>query len=679
MATRIGVDIGGTFTDLLLYDDIEKTVNACKVLTTPHSPDEGCITAVKTGVPPEKLAQADYFMHGTTVGLNALLQRKGAVVGLLTTTGFRDVLELRRGDRSHQNLLFWRRPEPLVPRHLRLPVRGRIYTNGGVYKPLAGEDVLAGLDVFRQEGVTSIAVVFMNAYANPEHEMEAERLLREAGFEGGISLSHRVSGEYREYERTTTSVVDAFVRGVMSEYFGRLDRRLRELGFKGTSLITRSGGGSMTFDEASERPFETIMSGPVAGVSGTAELANKLKLNGVVCADVGGTSFDTSLVVGGRAELLYEGEIVGMPLQVPWVDVRSVGAGGGSIGYNDHGLLRVGPESAGAVPGPACYGRGGTRATSTDAAFYLGMLGAGEFESGLTLDRDLATRALQDLADELGISIDEAAQGVMRISTSAMADAVREITVERGIDPAGLALMCYGGAGPLWSCLLALDLEISTIVVPPYAGTFSAWGLLGADPTGTRARTRLLELDEGGIQEANEVAGELFADMAEQQDRQVAGSLPMRKEIALDIRFVGQEHSLTVTVPSGQGVITATPGEILALFLEKYRDAFGGALDIAVQVVSIRATAQQPLPARDDAVGLHTGTPAPRSACEAYSFTRDRYMSFAVIAQRDIDAGETIHGPAIINELTSTTYVDAGFRLEMDASGSMFICTTEGT
>ena len=452
MATRIGVDVGGTFTDLLFYDDEGKVISACKVPTTPHSPDEGVINAVKQGVPLEKLAKTDYFMHGTTTGLNALLQRKGAKVGLLATEGFRDVLELRRGDRPRQNMLFWENPEPLVPRHLRLPVGGRITTKGEEYKPFNPEDVKAAVEVFKQEAVTSVAVAFMNAYVNPEHELEAERVLREAGFEGGITLSHRISGEYREYERTTTAVVDAFVRGVMAEYFHRLEAQMRELGFKGTALITRSGGGSMTFQEAADRPFETIMSGPVAGVEGTAELSRRLKLKGAVCADVGGTSFDTSLVVDGRPELLFSGEIEGLPLQVPWIDVRSVGAGGGSIGYMDRGLLRVGPESAGAVPGPACYGRGGERPTTTDAAFYLGMLGTGEFESGLTLDREKCTKALQNLADELKISIEEAAQGIMRISTSAMADAVREITVERGIDPGELALMSYGGAGPMWSC-----------------------------------------------------------------------------------------------------------------------------------------------------------------------------------------------------------------------------------
>lgn len=674
MATRIGVDIGGTFTDLLFYDEESNTVSACKVPTTPSSPDEGCLNAVHQGVPIEKLAQTDYFLHGTTVGLNALLERKGAVVGLLATEGFRDVLELRRGARSPQKPLFWRQPEPLVPRNLRMPVRERIYANGDVCLPLEAGDVQAALKNFKQSGVTSIAIAFMNAYANPEHELEAERLLREAGFEGGISLSHRISGEYREYDRTSTTVVDAFVRGVMSEYFQRLEAQLQDLGFKGTGLITRSGGGSMTFGEAAERPFETIMSGPVAGVEGAAELAKKLNLKGLVTADVGGTSFDTSLVIDGRPELLYQGEIVGMPLQIPWVDVRTVGAGGGSIGYKDvGGLLRVGPESAGAVPGPACYGRGGTQPTTTDAAFYLGMLGPGEFESGLTLDRELATQALQNLADDLGISIDETAQGIMRIATSAMADAVRELTVERGIAPDELALLSYGGAGPLWSCLLALDLELSNIVVPPFAGTFSAWGLLGADPTSTRARTRLLPLNEEGVEQASAIAQELFSELAMQQEKQAASGLAIQKEIALDMRFVGQEHSLTLTVRSVDGDINASVKDIFEQFCDKYREAFGGVLEVGVEIVSVRATLLQPLPSRENASDAESGEPPPATSCEAYSFTRDEYMTFAVVARKAMAVGERLEGPAIINELTATTYVDAGFSAEVDPSGSLFI------
>src|SRR5690606_10972947 len=268
----IGVDIGGTFTDLVYFDEETGETVAAKVPTTPDAPEEGVVRAIRESVPTDVIARADYFLHGTTVGLNALLERRGAVVGLLSTRGFRDVLEIRRGDRAEMYNLFWQQPEPLVPRRLRLPVSERVLADGTVRQQLQSEDVVAALESFRAEGVTSVAIAFINAYANPVNELAAAEALRAAGFDGEISLSHMVSGEYREYERTSTTVIDAFVRARMSGYLKRLASRLREIGFKGTFLVTRSGGGSMTFAEADERPFESIMSGPVAGAEGAAEL-----------------------------------------------------------------------------------------------------------------------------------------------------------------------------------------------------------------------------------------------------------------------------------------------------------------------------------------------------------------------------------------------------------------------
>ncbi|HJU48587.1 MAG TPA: hydantoinase/oxoprolinase family protein, partial [Gaiellaceae bacterium] len=330
MATRIGVDVGGTFTDLIFYDDETGEARVSKQPTTPAAPQDGVLATVADAVPPEKLAEAAYFLHGTTVGLNSLLTRTGAVVGLLATRGFRDILEMARGDRGDPYDLFWRQPDPLVPRRLRLPVTERIRADGEVWTKLAADDVRAAAEVFAREGVTSVAIAFLNAYANPAHELAAEQELRAAGFTGEISLSHLISGEYREYERTSTTVIDAYVRPRMTGYLRALDGRLRGEGFAGEAIVTRSGGGAMTFGEAEERPFETIMSGPVAGAEGAGELARRLGLAEVITADVGGTSFDTCLVSDGRPQLRYEGIVEGMPVQSPWVDVRSIGAGGGS-------------------------------------------------------------------------------------------------------------------------------------------------------------------------------------------------------------------------------------------------------------------------------------------------------------------------------------------------------------
>lgn len=353
MTTVIGVDVGGTFTDLVLHDAATGEIRVAKQPTTPSAPERGVLAAVDAAVPADLLARCRHFVHGTTVGLNALLERRGATVGLITTAGFRDVLEIRRGDRDDPYDLFWTPPPPLVPRRLRLEVAERVAADGSVVRDLEPEDVRRAAETFAAEGVDAVAIVLVNSYANPAHEARAAELLRQAGFAGPVSLSHEVSGEYREYERTCTTVVDAFVRHRMGPYLHNLDRELRARGFAGELLVTRSGGGALALAEAAARPFETILSGPVAGAAATARLAASLGIGTAVAADVGGTSFDTALIEDGRLPLLYQGEVVGLPLQSPWVDVRSVGAGGGSIAYADAGgLLRVGPRSAGADPGP---------------------------------------------------------------------------------------------------------------------------------------------------------------------------------------------------------------------------------------------------------------------------------------------------------------------------------------
>ena len=519
MATRIGVDIGGTFTDLIFYDDETGAEIIGKVPTTPESPDEGVISAVRGSLAPEQIANSQYFLHGTTVGLNSLLERRGAKVGMLCTKGFRDVLEIRRADRDEAYNMFWQPPPLLVPRYLRIPIAGRLRADGQVHEALSEDDVRSAVETFLAEDVATIAVTFMNAYANPVHEKRAGEILREEGFKGDISVSHQVSREYREYERSTTTVIDAYVRPRMTRYLNRLREGLGSSGFTGNLLVTRSGSGSMTFNEAMDRPFETIMSGPVAGAEGSGELARTLNLGDMVTADVGGTSFDTCMIINGRPQLMYEGQVVGLPVQTPWVDVRSIGAGGGSIAYVDEGgLLRVGPRSAGADPGPASYGRGGKEPALTDAAFLLGMLGEGKLASGIGLDKEAAKEAFRPVADALSYSIEEAARGVMTIASATMANTIREITIDQGIDPRELSLLAFGGAGPLMSTLLARELDVARIIVPPHAGNFSAWGLLGADLTQATARTQVLSLSESGLSQGNQFLEEMFEELESRQE-----------------------------------------------------------------------------------------------------------------------------------------------------------------
>jgi N-methylhydantoinase A len=661
MTKQIAVDIGGTFTDVVISDDETGQVLVAKGPTVPKSPDTGVLRLLDNDVSPGEVAGADYFLHGTTVGLNALLEREGVSVGLVATEGFRDILEVRRGDRGDPYDLFWAPPPALVPRRLRIPVRGRILTDGSVLTPLEVGDVDLAFETFQKEGVVSVAVALINAYANPEHEQLVVERLQQLGFRGPISTSHTLSREYREYERTSTCVIDAYVRPRVGEYLQRLETGLEERGFHGEALVTRCGGGALTFLEAAARPVETVISGPVAGVVGAALLAQAHGFARAISADVGGTSFDTCLILDGRPDVKYEGVIEGMPVQTEWVDVRSIGAGGGSIAFIDAGgLLRVGPHSAGADPGPACYGRGGLEATATDAAMALGLMGTGELAGKLRLSADLAWKALTRVADQGSISEEQAARGILEVNTAAMAGAIREITVERGEDPRAAAIIAFGGAGPVFATLLARDLDISTILIPVHAGNFSACGLLASDLVQTASQTRILRVRDGVIDTVQATVDELHYHLVDRSARAGLGHYT----VAVDMRFVGQEHTLTVAVASNEGRITVSADQIGNDFLQQYNETFGLVLaDTEVEIVTMRVTLTVPrggsLPSLTPSVAAGDGATSP--SIRAWSFEDDRWMEFASVHRESLRAGDTVAGPAVIAESTATTYMDVGY------------------
>lgn len=661
MSTRIGVDIGGTFTDLVFYEEQSGAVVVAKVPTTPQRPESGCISAVRASVPNEILRRATYFLHGTTVGLNALLERKGAKLGMIVTAGFRDVLEIRDGTRGEPYNIYWVPPKPLVSRELRQPVRERTAFDGSVVTPLSESDVLAAYGTLRDANVASIAIAFLHSYANPAHELAAERTLRAAGFSGPLSLSHRVSGEYRDYERFSTTVIDAFVRARMSGYLQKIEDELRAEGFEGVCLVTRSGTGSMTFAEAHDRPAETINSGPVAGVEGASQLARRLRIPNLITADVGGTSFDTALIIGGRPRIVHVGMVAGMPLQTPWVDVRSIGAGGGSIARVDvGGLLSVGPQSAGAEPGPICYGRGGTEVTVTDAALFLGMLGDQPLASGLVLDRDAIEGPLAQLARRLNYTSEKLATGIISIVGNHMANLIRELTIEQGLDPRNFTLLPFGGAGPLMATQIARELDVREVLIPRHAGNFSAWGLLGADLLRDRARTKVMLLTDAAIAACNEILGEmvplLVADFSKFGGS--SGHLIDSVDISLDLRYDGQEHTLPISPSHTGGCISAPATEIAEVFHRAYRDRYGGSLEERIQIVTTRATLRSSLPGWTDKFRYETGG---CNSAQAFSFASNTRMTFKTLHRGDLVCGEVGVGPAIIYEPTTTTYVDSDF------------------
>jgi N-methylhydantoinase A len=438
-------------------------------------------------------------------------------------------------------------------------------------------------------------------------------------------------------------------------------------------LLMRSGGGAMTFDEAAARPFETILSGPVAGVEGAASLAREHELGQVIAADVGGTSFDVSVVVEGRPQQLNEGEVIGFPVQAPWVDVRSIGAGGGSVAEIDAGgLLRVGPRSAGSDPGPACYGRGGTEATVTDAAFALGMLGKGRLAGGLRLDSAPGEAALSKLGSTLNMNVHEVAQGIMRVASAHMADAIREITVERGLDPRDGALMAFGGAGGLFAILLARESDIPQVVIPPFTGNFSAWGLLGADVTQTAAQTMIAPLDDASTGAAENVLAELLGELRRRPGGGADnGASP---EAALDLRYEGQEYSLTVPVPlAAEGSIESDSGRIATAFEQAYGRIFGHRMEEGIEIVAVRGTLRTEMRERVRAPEPSgDGNPGDARA-EAYSFTERAWVEFALLDRNAMPVGTRVSGPALIAEETAITYLDGGYGASVHPSGALLI------
>jgi N-methylhydantoinase A len=674
MPTRIGVDIGGTFSDLIYVDDATGEVGVAKGPSTPAAPHEGVVGVVRDEVGRDVVERASLFLHGSTVALNALLERRGARVGLITTAGFRDVLELRRGERAAINDVRWKAPEPLIPRRLRLEVGERVLADGSIDTPLAAADVERAARTLIDAGVECAAVVLINAWVNPEHELRVEELLRAADFDGAVSLSHRVSGEYREFERTSTAAIDAYIRPRMSTYLAALRERIGAMGFAGECLITSSGGGAVPFAEAERRPFEHIQSGPVAGAVAAGDLCRALGLARAVTADVGGTSFDTCLIVDGQPELQYEGRVIDMPVQAPWVDVRSIGAGGGSLVTVDPaGRLQVGPRSAGADPGPACYGRGGVEPTVTDAALLLGMLGPGLLAGGLRLDAAAARAAYAPVAERLGLAIDDVARGVLTIAATNMANAVRQITLERGEDPRGAALLAFGGAGPLLAGLLATELDMELTVVPPHAGNFSAWGLLVQDLARGASATLVRPLADDALPAVTATLAALFADLRARGAGVAEAGEPVL-EAVLDVRFSGQEYTLSVPVAlAADGALRESAEEIRSAFVERHRRTFGHAQDEACELVTVRATMRVPLPA-PSAGGTAAVLPgdAPGSA-EAFSFALGRRTEFALADRAALAPGRTLAGPAIVVEPTSTTYVDAYVTVEVDDTGTLLL------
>ncbi|MFY1694637.1 hydantoinase/oxoprolinase family protein [Solwaraspora sp. WMMA2101] len=681
---RLAVDIGGTFVDAMELDTRTNQVRFRKASTTPARPWEGVLDAV-TALGTD-LSQVELFIHGTTLGLNAVLERRGGATGIITNEGFRDIFLLGRGNvpADHMYDFQYERPESLVKRRYTAGVTGRLDYQGRVVTELDPDSVRAAARTLVEgQGVGSIAVCFLHSHVDPRHEQAAAALIREAYPQVSVSVSTDIVREHREYERTSTTVLEAYIRPIFERYVDELESGLAARGFTGRFLIMRSGGGSMTSTMAKTSPTHTVLSGPAGGIVGAAYLADALGRDNLLTFDIGGTSLDACVIERGSPVAAYEAQLEHFPLLIPTYDIRTIGAGGGSIAWLDRGLLKVGPQSAGADPGPVCYGRGGQRPTVTDASVVLGYVDPDRFLAGaMGLQAKAAQAALDEqIATPLGLSPTAAAAGVYDVLLARTVGAVRQITVERGHDPRVFSLLAFGGAGPLLAPLLAREMGIREVVVPFAPSGFSAWGMLSADIVDDFSRTVLATLDadapEGSVDLAAlestfvEVEAEAVASLVEQGVDAASAVL----ERQLELRYLGQEHSLIVTI--GTDLDSAA---IRAAFTELHRTRYGHAMSNRLQILNLRVRGI----GRTTRPELHRpsagdGDPARALLGHRYAFdfgTRE-VVPFAVYDRSKLAPGDRFAGPALVDEGTSTTVVPSGQYVEVDPHGYLLVTLEE--
>jgi N-methylhydantoinase A len=676
---RLAVDIGGTFTDVVVFDEDKKSLALTKALSTPAELAKGVQEGItKAAI---RLDAVLSLIHGSTVVVNAIIERTGAKTALVTTKGFRDVYEIGRINRPESFNPRFRKHRPLVPRENIFEVSERMLADGSVRTPLDEQEARDVARIIREEGFQAAAVLFLHSYRAPEHEVRMCEILREADPNLFVSASHELSREYREYERTSTVAANAYVGPKVSQYLGDLERRLRGSGFAGNLMIMQSNGGLSDVELARRQCIQMMESGPAAGVVGTMALCEMLDLETAIAFDMGGTTAKASVIRRGEPSLSPDyfigGYNEGLAVRIPVLDIVEVGTGGGSIGWLDEGGgLHVGPRSAGAEPGPASYGRGGTEPTVTDANVILGRLSPERFLGGeMRLNRDAAESALRErLADPLGVNLERAASGMLQVAISAMANAVRHVTLERGLDPRDFTLVAYGGGGPLHAASVAKELSIRTIIIPQAPGHFSAVGMLMADFRRDYVQTLFARMDD---LEMAELEDEFKKLEAEGRNALEASGIPTERivfERAADMRYVGQEHAVAVRVPATMGD-EADRAEIKKLFddaheLRYSHSAPGESADIVSLRVSAIGRLRKPefpkIP-----LGDATPPPAARRGTRSVIFEGSGALEAAVFDRTKLLQGNVIPGPAIIEEVASTTVVEPGDTVTVNAYGHL--------
>ncbi len=666
---RVAMDIGGTFTDAVAYDEASGQYSAGKASTTPGELSVGVRRAMHSVV--EDLSTVSFAVHGTTQGLNAFLQRRGEKVLLIASAGAGDVYQIARGNRTEMYEVQYRKPRPLLSRSDTVEVSGRLDPRGREIEQLCVDDVAAAARRYLDGEYTSVAVALLFSYECPDHELQVLEVLRsELGPDAPISLSHRLAREWREYERTSTTVLDAYTAPIVRTYLEELSEGLQADGMSVPLHIMQSSGGIITARSARDHTVQTLLSGPVGGAMGGVSLARLTGQANLICIDMGGTSFDVSLIVDGEADVSTEASLEGFPLLMPVVNIHTIGAGGGSVAYREAGGLRVGPRSAGASPGPACYGRGGTEPTVTDANVALGRVDPTAFAGGeFALDMDAAHRSLAALGGELGLGPDEMAQGIVDVVNAKMAQAIRTLTVEKGIEPRDFALAAFGGAGPMHGVFLAEELGIDQMIVPRFPGAFSAWGMLETQLRRDSARGFPFPHATADLAGLQRVFDEMGAEVRSQIEAEGVGSGSVVLHYSIDARYIGQEY--TLTIPVGMLSIVGVSGwreQIKAVFDAAHHSRFGHSNAEAPIEFTIARTAGfgdlgRAAPSRLE-VGAFAG-PVERRPVRFGGEALDT----SLIPRDRLAPSTEMDGPVVISEATATTVIPPGWHLEVDDYG----------
>ncbi len=663
---RVSADIGGTFTDIVVDDTENNSIKTIKVLSTPENPANAVFNGLNSNLEIENI---DFIVHGTTVGLNAFLERKGSRVLLIMTKGVSDTYTIARGDRKELYNVRYTKPGTLVPRKDVYEVEERTMWDGSIKTKLNEDDLSNIAEIINKEDIKAVSICFLHSYVNPQHEIQSRNFLSKLIKEDVvISLSHEIAREWREYERASTAVMNSYIGPVTNNYLKSLQKQLEGSNYKKPLYIMQSNGGVIRAESALEQPVKTLLSGPVGGTIGGQALSKLIKRPNLICVDMGGTSFDMSLIINGKPSVTNETEQEFIPLLIPLVDIHTIGAGGGSVAWLENEALRVGPRSAGANPGPACYGKGGQEPTVTDANLYLGRLGKESKLGGwMDLDLNASESVLKSLSEKLNISSTELAEGILSIINAKMADAIRTITVKEGIDPREFSLVAFGGAGSMHAVWLAEELEINEIIVPNDPGTFSAWGMLQTDirrdlTVNFYQNFQSLE-KEKLLENFNKLKDEAIALLKSEN----VNENDMSFSLTADMRYIGQEYYVNVDISEPFDL-----NEINNNFHKTYEKQYGHSTpEGPSEFINLRLIATGKIKKTDSVKSIENDKTI-KDSKRKIIFNQKEYET-KIYARHNIRVNEIFEGPAVIEESTATTVIPPNYSIIKDELGNIII------